>query len=362
MKPARTYRMIGLMSGTSLDGLDMACVKFSKDRRWSYEVLQAVTVPYSREWSSRLAEAHTLPAEAMIQLHAAYGRFLGTSCAKFIRERRIRYLDGIASHGHTVFHQPDKGFTFQLGDGNAIHAATGLTVVSDFRSLDVHLGGEGAPLVPVGDRLLFPTADLCLNLGGIANVSMEIKGKRMAFDICFCNLALNHLAREAGKTFDRYGRMAAKGTTDPGLRKRLSGAYAAVRKKRKSLGREYFEAVIRPLLDEPSLSLSDRLRTVCESIADEIELTLPSKRRNIRMLTTGGGAWNRQLLEILRSRLAGKATVVLPSPKIINFKEAIIFAFLGLLRMRNENNVLSSVTRGKRDSCSGIMVGRTAPL
>lgn len=357
MQATKKYRMLGLMSGTSLDGLDLACVEFQSGRRWSFRVLEAQTLAYNNKWSQKLAHAHELSGEALLKLHGAFGRFLGEACSHFIRDNRIKQLDGIASHGHTIFHQPGKGFTFQLGDGSAIHAETGLPVVSDFRSLDIQLGGEGAPLVPAGDRLLFASADICLNLGGIANLSMEVKGKRLAFDICFCNMALNYLARKAGKSHDQNGRIASEGGVVAELLEQLSEAYSAVRKKRKSLGREFFETSIQPLLDQPKISLPDRMRTVCESVAEEIELALPPRSRNLQMLTTGGGAWNRYLMKVLRSRASGRVSVVLPSPEIIDFKEAIIFAFLGLLRIRNEMNVLSSVTRARRDSCSGSLIG-----
>ncbi|MBL7849859.1 MAG: anhydro-N-acetylmuramic acid kinase [Cyclobacteriaceae bacterium] len=357
MPAASTYRLLGLMSGTSLDGLDIACVEFQLNKRWSFRVIDAATVSYPEKWERRLSTAHTLSGESLLALHGAYGRFLGEQCMAFMQRRKLRKIDAIASHGHTIFHQPDKQFTFQLGDGAAIHAMTGLPVIADFRSLDVQLGGEGAPLVPMGDRVLFASADICLNLGGIANLSMETKGKRKAFDLCFCNMALNHLSREVGMSFDGNGNLASKGNVVPKLLGQLSTAYELVRRKRRSLGREFFERAIQPLLDNPKLLLNDRLRTVCESVAEEIDEAISDKAMNLQMLTTGGGARNRFLIEVLRQRLSGKASVVLPSREIIDFKEAIIFAFLGLLRLRNEINVLSSVTRATQDSCSGAVYG-----
>ncbi len=352
------YRILGLMSGTSLDGLDLACVEFKAGRRWSFRVIEAETTGYSAKWKQRLSLAHTLSGEELLSLHAAYGKYLGEACRDFIKRKRIRHVQAVASHGHTVFHQPGRRLTFQLGDGAAIHAVTELPVIYDFRNLDVQLGGEGAPLVPVGDRLLFATADICLNLGGIANLSLEIKGKRRAFDLCFCNMALNHLMKEAGAEYDRDGRLAAKGAVVPPLLDQLTAVYAAVRKKRSSLGREFFESSVQPLLDQREFALEDRLRTVCESVADEIDLAIPPGSRNLQMLSTGGGARNKHLMEVLRGRLLGKAAVVLPPDEIIDFKEAIIFAFLGLLRLRQENNVLRSVTRSRLDSSSGVLIGR----
>jgi len=357
MKAKAEYRMIGLMSGTSLDGLDIAFVKFRRGKQWSYRVLEAITLAYNASWSTRLSTAHTLSGEALLQLHGEYGRFLGKAVSDFVRRKRIKGVDAIASHGHTVFHQPENGFTFQLGDGTALHAATGLPVVNDFRSLDVQLGGEGAPLVPAGDRLLFPSFDVCLNLGGIANLSMEAKGKRLAFDICYANMALNHLAKETGAAYDRDGRLASQGSVSSSLLNQLSHAYEAVRPKRKSLGREFFESSIQPLLDHSTLSVKDRLRTVMESIALEVGLAIPVKGPKRTLLATGGGAHNRQLIEVLRKHLNQRTTVEVPSPIVIDFKEAIVFALLGVLRLRNETNVLSSVTRSRRDSSSGALIG-----
>lgn len=344
------------MSGTSLDGLDIACVEFARGSKWSFTVVDAVTLPYDKELRSALEKAHTLPGKELMQLHAEYGKYLGKACRNFIIRSKIRKIDLIASHGHTIFHQPARGFTFQLGDGSAIHAETGIPVVFDFRSLDVQLGGEGAPLVPVGDRYLFSSADVCLNLGGIANLSMEIRGQRKAFDLCFCNMALNFLAREGGSDYDKNGQLASLGNVNPTLLDWLESAYDTVRSKRLSLGREIFEQTIQPLLIHRGISLNDRMRTAIESAAIELERSLPPSRKPLQILTTGGGAHNPVLISVMKQRLGSKANVKLPSPEIIDFKEAIIFAFLGVLRLRNEINVLSSVTRARRDSCSGVLI------
>ncbi len=352
-----TYRVLGLMSGTSVDGLDIAYVEFTYAKRWYFKLLASETVGYSKKWEKRLSSAHTISSEDLAELHGQYGRYLGEQCREFMDHHSIRRVDLVASHGHTIFHQPSRGFTFQLGDGAALYATTGLPVVCDFRSLDVQLGGEGAPLVPMGDRLLFAAADVCLNLGGIANLSMELGGERRAFDLCFCNMALNFLAREAGKSYDRHGKKASKGAVDGDLLEALGGVYASIRKKRKSIGRELFEKSIRPLLANRDIRLADRLRTVCESVALEVEEALPGDSRNLQILTTGGGALNRFLVEVIRNRILGKGVVALPAREIVDFKEAIVFALLGVLRIRNEINVLRSVTRARRDSCSGVVIG-----
>lgn len=356
MTKTRKYRVLGLMSGTSLDGLDLALVEFTAGKRWTFDLLKGATYAYDRKWEKILDTAHTLSGNDLIERHAAYGRYLGERCVSFLQKAKPDRIDLIASHGHTIFHQPEKGITFQLGDGAALHAVTGIPVVSDFRSLDVSLGGEGAPLVPLGDRLLFPSYDVCLNLGGIANLSMEVKGIRTAFDICFCNMALNYLMKEKGESFDRDGRQASQGAVNQVLLKEIQQAYRGVRKKRASLGREFFEKALKPLLNNRSIPHQDRLRTVCESVAFELKNALPVGKK-LQILATGGGALNRFLISSLRTHLNGNAMIVLPSREIIDYKEAIIFAFLGLLRIRNEINVLRSVTRARRDSSSGVISG-----
>ncbi len=354
----RKYKVIGLMSGTSLDGVDIAYCKFTlKNKNWDFSIEVAQTFPYPPEWKNKLSTAHSLSGESLIKLHSAYGKYLAQICNQFIKQKKVKKVDLIASHGHTIFHQPQNKFTFQLGDGAALHSTTGYPVSFDFRSLDVALGGEGAPLVPIGDHLLFSDYDVCLNLGGIANLSMDVKGKRRAFDICFCNMALNYLSAKAGKDFDKNGSIAQQGVVNAELLHSLEKIYHSIRKKRPSLGREGFEKQFQILLDNESIALNDRLRTVCESIADEILLSLPPIPKKIKLLSTGGGALNVFLMRLIESKLSVKTKIIIPSKTIINFKEALVFAFLGVLRLRDETNVLKSVTGASHDSCSGVLIG-----
>jgi anhydro-N-acetylmuramic acid kinase len=356
MKPKDTYHAIGIMSGTSMDGLDLACCRFTKRRKWEFEIQTALTIRYPKSWKDKLTAAPHLRSEALLALDAEYGKFIGERCQEFIRKGKIKNVDVVASHGHTVFHQVQRGFTFQLGNGHGIHAATGLPVVYDFRSLDVALHGQGAPLVPMGDRHLFGEYDVCLNLGGIANLSMEKNDRRIAYDICFANMGLNYLAAKVNKEFDKDGLLAAGGTVVESLLDKLSAVYETNRKKRPALGREGFESVIQPLFDDDLISVEDRMRTFCESIAAEIRRSIPSKKNNLKLLATGGGALNPVLIKLLRQSLPG-IKVEVPPRQIIEFKEAMVFAFLGVLRVRGEVNVLKSVTRASRDSCSGVVVG-----
>lgn len=347
-----------MMSGTSLDGVDVAFCHFElKKKQWHFSIDVAQTFPYSTEWKNKLSSSQLLSGEKLIQLHSEYGRFLGELCIRFVRKYKIKKVDLIASHGHTVFHQPQNKFTFQLGDGNALHAITDLPVAYDFRNLDIGLGGEGAPLVPIGDQLLFSEYDVCLNLGGIANLSMEVNGKRKAFDICFCNMALNFLSAKAGKDFDENGKLSSQGKVNEKLLNKLGKIYSAVRNKRPSLARESFEKEIRPLIEPDDADLYDRLRTVCESIAAEIARAIPRPKKKLKLLATGGGAHNDFLIELLRLKLASRVEIIVPRKTTVDFKEALVFAFLGVLRLRGEINVFKNVTSAKRDSCSGILVG-----
>ncbi len=348
------------MSGTSMDGLDIAYCRFTKKRNWAFEITTAFTLRYSKVWKDKLAAAPRLCAEALLALDAEYGTFIGEHCRQFIHHNRIRRVDLVASHGHSIFHQIQRGLTFQLGSGHAIHAATGLPVVYDFRRLDVALHGQGAPLVPVGDRRLFHEYDICLNLGGIANLSMEKNDRRIAFDICFANMGLNYLAAKANYEFDKDGNLASKGTVEKRLLGKLTAVYDGMRKERPALGREGFESTVQPLLNDELISLEDKMRTFCESIAEEIRRSIPSNKNKLKLLVTGGGALNPVLMQLLTQKLEG-INIALPPRQIIEFKEALVFAFLGVLRVRGEVNVLKSVTRASRDSCSGVIVGYLTP-
>jgi anhydro-N-acetylmuramic acid kinase len=357
MKTAVKYRVIGLMSGTSLDGLDIACCTFKKNKTgWEYSIDKAITIKYPLGWISKLSKAHDLDGEDLISLDSEFGKYLGSVCSKFISLNKLN-VDFIASHGHTVFHQPQKGFTYQIGNGNAIHAVTGLPVVFDFRSLDVMLEGEGAPLVPAGDKFLFSDYDVCLNLGGIANLSMDVKRERHAYDVCFCNMGLNYLASKAGKIFDENGNMANDGEMNDQFFKKIRKVYSTMRSKRPSLGREIFEKQLQPLLDQENIPLNDRLRTFTESIAVEITEAILPVKKNANVLCTGGGAYNSFLISRLLDYCQDNAALIIPDENVLEFKEAMVFALLGVLRVRGEVNCFKSVTGATRDNSGGVMIG-----
>src|SRR6056297_3304349 len=260
MKPpsGNRYLVLGIMSGTSLDGLDLAATEFEREaNRWICSVVASDTVAYTETWRKKLEEAPRLSGEKLIGLHSEYGRFTGLQAKHFIEKHHLSPAL-IASHGHTVFHQPQKGMTFQLGNGACIAAAAGITTVADFRTGDVALGGQGAPLVPVGDKLLFSAYDYCLNLGGFANISFDRNGQRIAFDICPVNLILNHLANRFGRDFDQDGALGRKGMVNDSLLQALNklGFYSQLPPK--SLVREWVVEQFMPVIEASDASPADQ--------------------------------------------------------------------------------------------------------
>jgi len=344
------YTAIGLMSGTSLDGVDIACCRFEYNAgKWEYDIIDATTVEYSDEWKNRLVNSMKSDAESLTLLNIEYGHYLGKLANDFIK--KYGYTpDIISSHGHTVFHQPEKKLTLQIGDGAAIAAVTGITTVCDFRSTDVALGGQGAPLVPIGDKLLFSDYDYCINIGGIANISYEDKGKRIAYDICPANMALNYLSEKRRQKFDADGRMAATGNSDENLLSELNSLKYYNLNPPKSLGKEWvFDSFI-SIIEKHSVSVEDLLNTVTEHIAEQISTIL---QKPGKALITGGGANNTFLINRIKEK--SKTEIVIPDRTLIDFKEALIFAFMGVLRLRNETNIFSSVTGARKDHCGGAV-------
>ena len=347
-----------MMSGTSLDGVDMALCEFHGDGR-ECTLLATRTVPYSPWWRRRLSALVGSSAEEYVLADVELGRMLGCLAADFLRETGLR-VDAVSSHGHTVFHQPDKGVTTQIGDGDAIAAATGLPVVWRFRQLDVALGGQGAPLVPLGDRLLFGNYDACLNLGGIANVSGLYGNVSIAYDICPCNQLLNRLAERVGCLYDPQGEYARKGCVDEPLLCKLEALDYYRRPAPKSLGKEWVDSQVWPLLAESSSPVNDLLATVVHHIVCRVSDALASfqipKPAPHRLLLTGGGARNLFLVETLRTVLS-EWELVVPDNRTVDFKEAVVFALLGYLRLSGQVNIWRSVTGARCDSIGGNVSG-----
>lgn len=352
-----TYPMIGLMSGTSGDGLDIVFASFEFNKCWTFELVCGETIPFPRDLGDELAHCHRFSGEELAHLDIRFGQWMGQQVSAFCDRHGVKPL-AVASHGHTVFHQPEKRLTLQIGNGWALHTACLLPVINDFRSLDVQLGGQGAPLVPVGDKLLFPSYDYCLNLGGIANISMERDNQRIAFDVCPFNLLFNYFAKKAGQPYDDSGNLARSGSVIPHLLDELSKASYYTIKGAKSLGREDIEKSFLPLVDLPELNHGDILATLSEHfaaiIANSINEMSPKKAL---LLATGGGAFNTFFLEKLASKLGSGTTLSVPEETLVAYKEGLVFAFLGVLRLRKEINSLASVSGASRDNCGGTVYG-----
>ena len=342
---------IGLMSGTSVDGLDICCATFTlSEQGWTYRTDCAKGYPYPPRWRDQLlGGVQNMPAREFVQFHSAYGAYLGERVNEFMEEFGVR-PDIIASHGSTVFHEPEKKLMFQIGDGAAIAAVTGIPTVSDFRRLDIMLGGQGAPLVPIGDDLLFGQYDYCLNIGGFSNISFRDGGRRIAYDISPVNYVINRLCRPLGLEMDRDGAIARSGRVSQALLERLNALDYYGRPHPKSLGREWVEAQVFPLLSGFDLPVEDVLRTWYEHCAFQLSrAVVPGKR----ILVTGGGAWNVFLVECMQK--ASGCQLVVPDAVTVEFKEALIFAFLGVLYMMDIPSCLRSVTGAARNNIGGML-------
>ena len=354
------------MSGSSLDGLDLVFAELLEERgSWSFEIKAADCHAYTQEWKQKLQNAIQLNALDYQLLHTAYGHYLGEAVNQFIEEHGLHFQAGlVASHGHTTFHLPAKKMTAQLGDGAAIAAVTGLPVVSDLRALDVAFGGQGAPIVPIGEKLLFSQYRLFLNLGGIANISISHPGQYLAYDVCPANRVLNMLAATIGKEYDAGGAIAESGSVHEPLLQQLNHLPYYAKPFPKSLANSFGTDEVFPLVQSYGLAPQDALRTYVEHIAQQTGLAIREQQdiSGSKMLVTGGGALNhflvRRLTEILQPM---DVTVEVPEEKIVQYKEALVMALIGVLRWRQEYNVLASVTGAQRDSIGGaVWIGQEA--
>jgi anhydro-N-acetylmuramic acid kinase len=347
------YHVIGVMSGTSLDGVDLAEIKFQiKNNKWSFNILKSETIAYAPEWVQKLKEAVNYSDSELKELNENYTDLLGKIIKSFIDKNKIIDLDAVCSHGHTILHQPQNGFTLQIGNLPKIAVLVNEKVVCDFRVQDVQLGGQGAPLVPIGDRILFSEFDYCLNLGGFSNVSFEENGTRYAFDISPVNTVLNFYANQLGLEYDNGGKIAQKGKLNLELLNELNALAYYSKPFPKSLGFEFVKEIVLPLIENYSIAIEDKMHTFTEHIAWQINLALAKKEG--KMLITGGGAYNKFLLERMHFHLPN-IEIVVPDGNTLEFKEALIFALLGVLKLRNAINVLSSVTGAKNDHSSGVI-------
>lgn len=350
-KQPTSYKVLGIMSGTSLDGLDLCLANYQlQNQQWDFEILAAKTLPYSDQWKQDLINCETNSGDELIKLHFEYGEFLGKSALKFIQSTNEQ-VDFISSHGHTIFHQTEKKFTFQLGSGAALAAHSRHKVISDFRSQDVSLGGQGAPLVPVGDLGLFPDYDSCINLGGICNFSYQSKDNLLAYDIAPCNMVLNYLMqRHFNQEYDDGGKLSQAGKIDQSLLEQLNKIDFYHQKPPKSLGKEWvFDQVI-PLLNASKISPEDKLCSFTKHIAVQIFEAVRKEPSINKILITGGGSKNTFLIDLIKKL---GLNIEIPSEQLIDFKEALIFGYLGIKRMREEVNVFNSVTASAKNTSSG---------
>lgn len=345
------YNIIGVMSGTSLDGIDLAQIHFSIcNDKWSYTILHAETIAYDVNWINKLKNAVAFSEAELQKLDKDYTCLLANVIHSFIVKNKIEGIDAVCSHGHTILHQPQNGITLQIGNLPDIAGLINQVVVCDFRVQDVAIGGQGAPLVPIGDRILFSNFDYCLNLGGFSNVSFEQNGKRVAFDISPVNTVLNFYANALGYDYDNEGVISRGGKLNVSLFEQLNQLEFFSIPFPKSLGFEFVKTIVLPLMETYEISVQDKLRTFTEHIAFQISKALTTKKGSLYI--TGGGAYNVFLIERIQFHLP-IFEIIVPDKKTIEFKEALIFALLGVLRLRNEINVLSSVTGAKHDHSSG---------
>ncbi|MDE0774193.1 MAG: anhydro-N-acetylmuramic acid kinase [Ulvibacter sp.] len=346
----QSYKVLGVMSGTSLDGVDLALCYFDIQKNITYKMPLAKTIAYSTYWRSRLLRAVDFSSKELVLLDLEYTKYLGDIIKTFIADNNIKDLDAVCSHGHTVLHRPDQGVTLQIGNLEQISKNIQQTVVCDFRVQDLLFGGQGAPLVPLGDRLLFSQYDYCLNLGGFANISKVSSGVSVAYDICPVNVVMNHYAQKLAMPYDSGGELAKSGEILPTILKQLDALSYYRQHPPKSLGVEWVYKELMPILKASKAKEEDVLRTCVAHFASQIVQQL---NPGSSVLVTGGGGYNRFLLEQIQASI--DVTLVLPNKTLIEFKEALIFGLLGVLKLRDEVNCLSSVTGASKDHSSGVV-------
>ena len=345
----KNFNVIGVMSGTSLDGVDIVYVKFIQNESWSFKIINSKTYKYEDSTADILNDISKKSLEEIKEIDVVYSKMLAKIINEFIDEFSINKIDFVSSHGHTAIHDPSNLITYQMGNLSTLSSEINQKVICDFRVQDVKLGGEGAPLVPVGEKYLFHEYDSFINLGGFANISSHVGESLIAYDICPVNIVLNNLSKKIGKDYDNKGSIASSGKLILNLYEKLEKLEYYKSSSPKSLGIEWVDANIFPLINKYSdYPIEDLLNTLSNHIANQISNNLKDIDK---VLVTGGGTYNDYLIDIIRSRTDSK--IIIPSKNIIEFKEALIFAFLGVLRYLNINNCYSSVTGASKDHCSG---------
>lgn len=354
------YKVIGVMSGSSLDGLDIVFTELQEiGGIWNYEIRHATCLEYDEEWRHQLKDATGLPAPDYLLLHTRYGRFIGQKINEFIDDHKLHHeVSIISSHGHTTFHLPGEKMTHQLGDGSAIAAETGLPVVSDLRSMDIAFGGQGAPIVPLGEKLFFSGYNYFLNIGGIANISIIKKNEIIAYDVCAANRVLNMLAGEKNLAYDDEGKISSQGKINEDLLEKLNALEYYKLPPPKSLANSFGTGIVYPLLKSLHISIEDALCTYTEHICMQIINSLQLFKQDTvqKLFVTGGGAFNIFLIERLQKNAAeSNFEIHIPADDVVKYKEALIMALLGVLRLREQYTVLASVTGASRNSIGGAL-------
>lgn len=346
----KQFHVIGVMSGTSLDGIDFAEIIFTYTNKWSFELKKCDTFAYSKNWTDKLQAAVNFSKSDLNQLNKEYTVYLASQINQFITKNTIQNIDAVCSHGHTILHQPHEGITLQIGNLPELSNLIQQKVVCDFRVADVQLGGQGAPLVPIGDRILFSEYTYCMNLGGFSNVSFEKDNARIAYDICAVNVVLNYYAQQLGLNYDNEGQIARTGNLNNELLEQLNNLPFYKENTPKSLGMEWVNAQVFPIIESLKTPAKDKLHTFIKHIATVISKDLNASAE-ATILVTGGGAYNTFLMECIQKETLAK--IIIPNNQLVEYKEALIFGLLGVLKLNNKTNILSSVTGAKKDHSSG---------
>ncbi len=345
-----SFYVVGVMSGTSLDGLDLALIEFSqKKEKWEYKFLDTETKAYNFSLKEKLSEARHLSKTDLIALDTFYTTYLAEQINSFISRNSKYHVDLVCSHGHTVFHQPEKGITLQIGNQKELSSQLGKTVVCNFRKQDVAFGGQGAPLVPVGEYYLFSEYSACINIGGFANITLLKKPTLEAYDIAAANIVLNTYAEQLNLPYDEGGKIASTGKLINALLQQLEKISYYKKEPPKSLGVEWLSETLNPILNNfKNEPIPDLLYTYLIHLTNQILKALP---KTGKILFTGGGTHNTFLIHLIKSK--STAEICVPAPELIDYKEAMIFGFLGLLKNLKINNCLASVTGASHNHSSG---------
>jgi len=349
-------RICGVMSGSSLDGLDLAICKFESNDgiEISWEIEKSATIPIPNKIKSILRKCYTSSSAFIYDAEQQFSEYCRDAIKSFLDDGQV--VDYIGFHGHTIFHEPQKGYTVQIGNPHCLAQSLNIDVVADFRRKDIALGGQGAPLAPIVEKYLFPSLDAFLNLGGIVNLSEISNGNILAYDLTACNQALNHLAFQKGYEYDDQGKIAAAGSIDTNLLKQLNQLEYLTQEAPKSLSNTWVQEQFIPILDRSDISIEDKMSTTVDHITSEIFRALGDNSSPIKMMISGGGVHNIFMVNELKGKIEKKkVTIIKPNNQIAEFKEALLMGLMAFLRVNEIPNCISSVTGASRDSCTGTI-------